>query len=286
MRGFFTFILFSLFLIAFPLTVLIYRVSSLMQPTYINNKLVESQIYTSTANTLPSIFSDKDDNVLSPELENTLEEFVKKEITPEYLQGKTESFVKDFHDYFSGKTETPPSITFSELKDKLGVVTQEEPLPEELDKFLSTTYKVNHAEVTSKLRTGYQILQKAALPLGAISIVLLAGIFLLAKGIKSKLRKVSLALLVSSIFGLLSSLSLVFLSRIVSSVSNSALEASPLEKLSESIDKLISLIATDLALFPLIVFGSAIALALLLFIISLFVGNKAKVVEDQYAGVK
>lgn len=47
------------------------------------------------------------------------EPFLKKEISPAYLQGKTEKLIDDTAAWTAGKTTAPPTLSFQDLKEKL-----------------------------------------------------------------------------------------------------------------------------------------------------------------------
>ncbi|OGY26027.1 MAG: hypothetical protein A2Z24_02850 [Candidatus Woykebacteria bacterium RBG_16_44_10] len=283
MKGFFTGICFFFFFLIAPLAIGSYLVNYFATPDYIKAKLLESKTYESVAKSVPQLMvfpEDEEGGGIPEDLQIELKGLLTKEITADYLQEKTEQVVDSTYNWFSGKTETAPTISFVDLKDKLVVYsnTKGTPLPEEVIKPFSEPVKIVNPdnEETKTLRSFSQLFQKFPLILGAVCGVLLLIIFLLAEGLKSKLRKVSLAFFVPGFLGLLSVLPVMFLFATITGAATDGLKGPGWEELTGSVKTLISAISTDVFKRMLMIYGSAIILAIVLFIVSIFVGNKAK----------
>ena len=281
MRGFFTGICFFLFFIAAPLAIVSYLINSFATPDYVKEKLRESDSYEAVAKSMPQMVGLPESDIaeISPEAKKDMEAFLAKEVTADYLQKKTEGAVDSVSDWLSGKTETAPSISLIELKEKMESYAKEKGylVPEEVSKPLSTPVKIIEPnEGNLRLRDWFQLFQKTPLILGAFCGVLLAIIFLLAQGWKSKLRKLSLAFFVPGFLGLLSVLPVMFLFAFITGAATDQFKGPEWEGLAESIKSLLSSISTDVFKRMLVIYASAIIAAIILFIAAIFVGNKAK----------
>jgi len=289
MRGFFTGVCFLFFFLIAPLAIVSYLVNSFVTPGYIKAKLVESKTYESVANTLPKIVGFPEEgqegdtgaeSSLSPELQKELKSFLTEEVTATYLQDKTEKVVDSTYGWFAGETETAPTISFVDLRDKMVAYANSKgtPLPDEIAKQFSEPIKiVNPSDEGSKtLRSFFQLFQKAPLILGGGCVVLLVIVFLLAEGWKSKLRKVALAFFVPAFLGLLSVVPVMFLFAVITGAVTDQLDTPDWKELAGSAKTLIQAISTDVFKRMLIIYGSAIILAIVLFVASIFLGNKAK----------
>jgi len=278
MRGFFTSILFFLFFLIFPLAIFSYVINSIISPEYIKEKLAESKIYTTAADSIPQLIKlpDEVQAEMTDQTEADFKEFLKKDVTADYLQNKTESFVDSTFAWLSGKTENTPTLDLSDLNGKLATFAKEKgsPLPE--DFIEPAPMKFEPTKDNLKIRQIFQIIQMVPTFLATASGVILLLIFLLAKGWKSKLRKVSLAFFVPGFLGLLSILPVMFLFAIITGAVSDGLREPGWEELTESVKTLISAISTDVFRSMLTIYVGAVIAAIILFITALFVGNKPK----------
>jgi hypothetical protein len=289
MRGFFTFILFFLFFLSFPLAIFSYAINSILSPGYIKEKLAESKIYTNAAASIPSLIKSSEDveAQMTDQAETDFKEFLKKEVTAEYLQKKTESLVDATFDWLSGKTEATPTLNLSDLNGKLATFAKEKgsPLPE--DFIEPAPLKFEPTKDNLKIRQIFQIIQKVPIFLAAASGVILLLIFLLAKSWKSKLRKLSLAFFVPVILGVGPAAALVFLGQVAIGLITDRLKQSQMEQLSESVKNLLSAVTSDLIRALLTILGLLLLAAAVLFVVSFFVGNKPKEApEALQSGIK
>jgi hypothetical protein len=282
MRGFLIFLLFLVFFLAAPLAALSYSLNLALKPEYIKDRLVKSRIYEATAKTLPKLIESSNDkeSPVSPEDLTTLEDFAKNEVTASYIQGKSEEMIDDTYNWVSGKTEKAPSISFIDLKEKFKAETKTSVLPTELDQFLSKPLAIEINKNDQGFKRAFQIIRLAPLVLTLLSAISLAAIFLLAFGWKSKMRDTSLALFMPTPIGLIVGGAILCIGNLLSGIVKSSLEKSPFEQLIEPLRNLISTVSNDMAKPIFIVFGIFLLAAVTFFIISFFIGNNPKIVED------
>src|SRR4030042_3738684 len=124
MRGFLTGICFFFFFLIAPLAVISYLINAFATPDYIKAKLNESKIYEGVAKSLPQIlvFSEGKEGevrLVSLEMENEIKDLLTKEVTGVYLQEKSEQIINSTYSWFSGETDTAPTVSFVDLKEKL-----------------------------------------------------------------------------------------------------------------------------------------------------------------------
>ena len=282
MRGFLIFLLFLVFFLAVPLAALSYSLNLALKPEYIKESLIKSKIYEATARTLPKLIesSNDEESPVSPEDLKILEDFAKNEVTASYIQSKSEEMVDNTYNWVSGKTEKAPSISFIDLREKFKAETKAEVLPTELDQFLSKPLTIEVNKNGQGLRRTFQIIRLAPLVLTAFSAMSLLAIFLLVSGWKSKIRDTSLALFMPAPIGLIVGGAIICISNLLTGIVKSSLEKSPFEQLIEPLRNIILTVANDVTKPIFIIFGIFLVVALTLFIISFFVGNNPKIVED------
>lgn len=214
-----------------------------------------------------------------PQGAEDLKAFLAKEITADYLKNKAESTIDYTYAWFSGKTETVPCISLVDLRGKIETFAQEEglPLADEIENNFSEPIEIIRPDQNAqKIRMGFQLFQKSPPILGAVGGVLLLAIFLLAQGWKSKLRRVSLAFFVPGFLGLLTIIPIIFLFTLINSAVSDGLKEPGWKELVESVNVLLSSISSDVIERMLMIYGSVLVLAIILFAAAIFVGNKVK----------
>jgi hypothetical protein len=203
---------------------------------------------------------------------------MKEEITAEYLQGKIEPFVDDIFVWLAGETEEAASINFADLNEKLDGSSVTHLLSDEADNALSEPVKFQ-PEYSEELRTVFQFLKIAPIVFSVASLLVLLIVFLMARGWKSKLRKLSSALAIPAIFGLITTSVVYGLGNLLVEFTSEGLNNSEFKRFSEPVSELFRQIPVDIASRAATIFGLALAASLGLFIISFFLKKKADVVE-------
>ena len=202
MRGFFTVILFTVFIFTFPLAIFTFWVNSALNPSYIKKDLVDSKIYSVVAKNLPQFVSgptSEDPEQLVPdEYEAEFKKFIEKEVTAPYLQQKVEPFIDDVFAWLAGKTEKTPQISLADLSKKLEGLPLGRLLPPEIDNVISRPIKFEPKE-RYQFRSWYQTLNVLPIIMTAVSVISFLLILLLAKGWRSKLRRASLVIFITNI---------------------------------------------------------------------------------------
>jgi len=278
MRGFFTVILFIIFFLTFPIAVITYSISSIVTADYLKNRFSESKIYTAVASELPEVITrseNGDDKMVSAEVKTELSEFIKKELTAEYLQSKTEPLVDDTFAWLAGKTETAPTLDLSDLGKKIEPLEVSYLLSEGFSETISEPIKIE-PKGSEQLRSVFQWSQIAPIIFSIVSAIVLLVIFLMAKGWRSKLRKVSLALFIPTILGLLTIASTFLIGNLLIGVATGKLEGSEFEQFSKPFNDLLIQIPLDVSVRMAVIYGVVLAVAFLLFVVSFLVGRKTQ----------
>ncbi|OGY24169.1 MAG: hypothetical protein A2172_01330 [Candidatus Woykebacteria bacterium RBG_13_40_15] len=272
MRTFLAFLMAFIFLFTFPLAVISFSLEHILTPTYLKSSLYKSGVYKAATSALISVVDEikNEENQISIEDQQELKNFIKNEVTPTYVRNKVELFLDQTFLYLGSKSENPPGVMFSDLKPKAKEIFGGEPVPKEIDDLLSKPLALPQNEA-KKFRNVYQIFQKATIPFIIINLSLLLVIFLLVKGLKSKLRWVSATLLIPTIFGLVSAAATYGFGEVITSLATSRLADSEITQFTEPIRNLIKPITADLASTMLIIYGSVFVISIALFIISLLI---------------
>lgn len=97
-----------------------------------------------------SYFSQKDAAVA--EENQTFSDFASKRLSAEYFKDKTETAIDDVGDWITGKTQTPPGISFVELKNDL---QQEDPQLYENIQRITTAREMDEADLTEEQKKQY-----------------------------------------------------------------------------------------------------------------------------------
>lgn len=281
MRGFLTVILFLIFFLTFPLVVFSFAFSPLLNSDYIKNRLSESKIYTTVAEELPEMVDEQEETkkeAVPNEVEEELKAFIKEEITAEYLQGKIEPFIDDIFGWLAAEANETPTLNFTDLGKKLEGSSAVFLLSDDADEVLSTPIKIQPSYAQG-LKTGFQFLKIVPIMFSVVSLLVLLIVFLMARGWKSKLRKLSLALAVPAIFGLITTAVVFGLGSLLVDFTFGELKDSDFERFSEPVSELFRQIPVDIASRAAIIFGLALAASLGFFIIPFFLKKKADVVE-------
>jgi hypothetical protein len=257
MRGFVTVVLFIIFFFSFSIAVFVFAVNSIAKPNYVKGLLVESKIYSVVAEELPDIISNSkngDDELVPQEIKTQLADFTRKEVTAEYLQGKIEPFVDDIFTWLDGETDTEPSLSFSDLADKIEPLGVSYLLSEDFNEMISQPV-IFAPEGNIQLRTGYQWSQALPIIFSGLAAIAIIVIFLMAKGWRSKLRKVSLALFIPTILGFASVASTLLTGNLLVGAAQEEVKGTEFEQFSQSINDLLTKIKIDISIKMEIIFG-------------------------------
>ncbi len=286
MRGFITVILFLIFFLIFPLAVLSFAISPVLNSDYIKNRLSESKIYTTVVEELSEMVEEQEETkkeAVPSEVEEELKSFIREEITVEYLQGKIEPFLDDIFAWLAGETNETPTLNFTDLGKKLEDSSAVFLLSDDADEVLSTPIKVQPS-YAEELKSSYQFLKIAPIIFSVASLLVLLIVFLIARGWKSKLRKLSLTLAVPAIFGLITTTVVFGLGSLLVDATSGELKNSDFERFSEPVGELFRQIPVDIASRAAIIFGVSLALSVLFLIISFFLKKKEDVVGEGFVG--
>ena len=279
MRGFFTVILFTVFIFTFPLAIFTFWVNSALNPSYIKKDLVDSKIYSVVAKNLPQFVSgptSEDPEQLVPdEYEAEFKKFIEKEVTAPYLQQKVEPFIDDVFAWLAGKTEKTPQISLADLSKKLEGLPLGRLLPPEIDNVISRPIKFEPKE-RYQFRSWYQTLNVLPIIMTAVSVISFLLILLLAKGWRSKLRRASLVIFITTIFGFLSVVVVVGLGSLMGGMLSGFFDTPEFKDFSEPIKHLVSQFPLDLSIRLVATYLMAIITSLLIFIISVFFDRKRR----------
>jgi|GEM_PF-3300678 len=285
MRTFLAFLLALVFFFVFPLFVFSYSLNHILTPSYTKSTLAKSGVYQAIPNVLlSSIDQIKDKETGAPiEGQQELKYFVKNQITPVYVKDKVESSLDETFAYLDKKSNQPPGIVLTDLKPKIQQIFGSEPLPKEVDTFFSKPQTIPEKQAAN-LRSAFQFLQRAPVPIAFVGLALLFLILLLAKGLKSKLRWVSMTLFVPTICGLIGVALIIGLGQLTTSMVTNALSGSSMKQFADPVSNLLKPLVADLAGRMLLLYAIAFVVAAVLFAISFFV--KSKVVPASTAPQK
>lgn len=210
----------------------------------IKTELRKSGVYTQSAEELKKNLENTSENDTQDETDAMLSPVLKLVITDDYIQGKTETFIDDMNDWIINKTETPPVVSFSDIRDKLlsqnpeikaqleqmqkeemaqqitdqntdlatnDETADQETTPIEINQLMKSDFSLPVGKNLTWLKTTYQY-SKLAFPVtGVLLLLLLAGIILLSENKVSKLRWTGSTFLVSVFWNVLPLL-VIFLS--------------------------------------------------------------------------
>ena len=222
------FLLFFVILSPLFVFILTLRFSNYSLPT-IKSQLANNRIYTHIVDSVNQGIDSSLESGESDDLIATLGPILKKrELTPDYLQSKVETFVDDLDAWLKGKTEEPPVLSFQDLKLK---VTNQN--PDLLEQLREATREMSRQRSLESEQTGKSDIPELDLlqfiesdftfPLGkalgwlkllniaSTIMVTLVGIFmiiflgviiLLSETIPAKINWVGISLLGSSIFNI------------------------------------------------------------------------------------
>jgi len=278
MRGLLTVILFIIFFFSFSIAIYTYSINLVFQADYVKNRLSESKIYSVVASELPGFIErsrEGEDGLVPPEIKKEFEAFVKKEITAEYLQDKVESFVGDTFEWLSGKTSTVPGLSFADLSVKLKKQPMAHFLSADITKVLNTPLKLP-LEERENWRSSFQLSQVAPVVLSVVSAIVLLVIFLMARDWKSKLRKVSLALFIPAVLGLITAGLLLFIGSVAVGMVTGSLETSEFAQFEKPLRDLLTQIPLDISVRMGVIYGAALAVSAGLFVASFFVSRSGQ----------
>lgn len=171
---------------------------------------------------------------------------IKKEITPQYLQDKTEKFIDDTNDWMTGKNNSPPVLSFKDLKEKIlaenastitlleqlnkeyeqqknqlrneagisGEIPQDQQLPSfDLNKIIKSDFSIPVGKNLGFLKTFYWLSTSGVIFIGVFLSILLIMITLLNSDNPSKLKWIGLTFLSSAVWNILLLLTLLLTSK-------------------------------------------------------------------------
>jgi len=283
MRGLLTVILFIILFFSFSIAAYTYSINLVFTADYVKGRLDESKIYSAVANELPNFIGrspGEEDGLVPKNIRKEFEAFVKKEVTGQYLQGKVEPFVDDIFVWLSGKTNTVPELSLTNLSVKLKKQPMAHFLSDDINKVLNTPLKLP-LEERENWRSSFQLSQVAPVVLSVVSAIVLLVIFLRARDWKSKLRKVSLALFIPAVLGLITAGLLVFIGSVIVGMVTGALEGSEFAQFEKPLRDLLTQIPLDVSVRMGVIYGAALAVSAGLFIASFFVSRKTKTAQKE-----
>ena len=283
MRGLLTVILFIILFFSFSIAAYTYSINLVFTADYVKGRLDESKIYSAVANELPNFIGrspGEEDGLVPKNIKKEFEAFVKKEVTGQYLQGKVEPFVDDIFVWLSGKTNTVPELSLTNLSVKLKKQPMAHFLSDDINKVLNTPLKLP-LEERENWRSSFQLSQVAPVVLSIVSAIVLLVIFLMARDWKSKLRKTSLALFIPAVLGLITAGLLVFIGSVIVGMVTGALEGSEFAQFEKPLRDLLTQIPLDVSVRMGVIYGAALAVSAGLFIASFFVSRKTKTAQKE-----
>jgi len=274
MRGFITFVLFFIIFFTIPLAVFFYSVNSLLNPVYIKSRLSESNAYSVFAENVPQFIGipeeKADEKTIPDEVKTEFTKFLKEEVTGEYLQNKIEPYIDDNFEWLRKEKSNVPELDFGDLSEKLDKLAMKHLLAEDLEQFLSTPLKYDPGDGT-QIQKIYGLIQLAPLVLIIASLVILTLIILMAKGLKSKLRKFALALSLPSFFGLLITGTVFLLGSFIVGFVTADIDKFEFKNLGKTMNDLLIKIPLDLSVMMAVIFGALIFAAAVAFLASFFI---------------
>lgn len=275
MRGLLTVILFIIFFFSFSIAVYTYSINSIVTPDYVKSSLTESKIYSVVADELPDLINrseNGDDKLIPEEVKMQIGGFVKKAVTAQYLQNKIEPFVDDTFTWLAGETDTLPTLSFSDLGKQLETLGVSHLLSDDFNQIVSEPIEIK--EGNYQLRSSFQFLQIAPVIFSIIGVIALLIIFFMARNWRSKLRKTALAVFLPSTLGLIVVATTFLVGNLLVAIATDTLKSSEFEQFSKPINDLLVQIPLDISVRMAIIYGIALAGAVIFFVISFFVSRK------------
>lgn len=272
MRGLLTVILFIVFFFSFSIAVYTYSINSIVTADYMKSSLTESKTYSVVADELPDLINrseNGDDELIPDEVKTQIGGFVRKAVTAQYLQNKIEPFVDDTFTWLAGETDTLPTLSFSDLGKQLEPLGVSHLLSDDFNQIVSEPIEIG--EGNYQLRSVFQFSQIAPIISSIVGAITLLIIFLMAKDWRSKMRKTSLAIFLPSIFGLAGVATTFLVGNLLVAIATAALRDYGFEQFSKPINDLLVQIPLDISVRMVTIFGVALAVAVIFFIISFFV---------------
>lgn len=208
--------------------------------------LAGANIYTQAVTELNAQIDNTLTNDNSDQASVLIAQMIKKEITPDYLQGKTEKFIDDTNEWMIGKNPNPTVISFQDLKEKMTAqnaeiittletfnkeyekqkkeikkeveINEEIPRNQEipsfnLNKIIKSDFTISLDNKLDFLKTFYWYIVTLFPVIGTILIILLIIIIFLNDNNSAKLKWLGLTLLSSAIWNILLMLTLLLFSK-------------------------------------------------------------------------
>lgn len=239
-------LLFSFLSIPF-LILLFTRVNSITKEE-IKTQLIRSEVYSKAVTELTKQVDNALTNENSDQISALIAPIIKKEITPEYLQLKTEKLIDDTNYWMVGKNNTPPVISFQDLKEKIlaqnartittlqqlskeyelqkeelkkeavanGELPENQDLPSfDFNKIIDSDFSIPVGKNLNFLKTFYWYVTTGLPIIGIVLFILLAVIIFLSDSKSAKLRWLGLTFLSSAIWNTFPLLILFFSSKLL-----------------------------------------------------------------------
>lgn len=265
--------------------------------------LIKSNTYSQAISELTRQVDNALSNDNSDQTSALIAPIIKKEITPEYLQLKTEKLIDDTNDWMTGKNNNPPVISFLDLKEKIiaqnaqlfttleqlnkeyelqkeaikkeaainGEIPQNQEIPSfDFNKIIKSDFSIPIGKNLNFLKTFYWYTTTGLPIIGIILIILLAVITLLSDSNPAKLRWLGLTFLSSAIWNTLPLLLLLFSSKLL------------ISSLTENKDIPVFILSISTGFLPLLVdkytkfAGTAVVIFLLIFVVCLIASYSVK----------
>lgn len=265
--------------------------------------LIKSNTYSQAINELNKQINNTLTNDNSDQASALIAPIIKKEITPEYLQLKTEKLIDDTNDWMTGKNNNPPVISFLDLKEKIiaqnaqlfttleqlnkeyelqkeaikkeaainGEIPQNQEIPPfDFNKIIKSDFSIPIGKNLNFLKTFYWYTTTGLPIIGIILIILLTVITLLSDSNPAKLRWLGLTFLSSAIWNTLPLLLLLFSSKLL------------ISSLTQNKDIPVFIVSLSTGFLPLVVdkytkfAATAVVIFLLIFVVCLIASYSVK----------
>ena len=148
-------------------------------------------------------------------------------------------------------------------------------LSADITKVLNTPLKLP-LEERENWRSSFQLSQVAPVVLSVVSAIVLLVIFLMARDWKSKLRKVSLALFIPAVLGLITAGLLLFIGSVAGRMATGSLETAEFAQFEKPLRDLLTQIPLDISVRMGVIYGAALAVSAGLFVASFFVSRSGQ----------
>lgn len=274
MRGFFTVILFIIFFFTFPIALFTFAFNQTFTPNLFKSSLYENDVYQILADEVPNLVTFDENKVdIIPKIEkDKITAFLEKEVTKDYFQTKAETFIDDTFLWLEGQRPQAPTISFVDLKEKMKGMAVVHILPKDIDGFISKPIEPFKSQ--EQIKEIIKFVRIAPIIFGVLSMITLIGIVFLAKGWKSRLRRLSLAILLAVISGFVLYVPIVFFATYTSEIIHTILGVAEPNPLLDSTASVLRELPNELGRRIFLELTISLAISIVLFIASFFVERK------------